>query len=675
MRVLLTICGLACCLGAWAAGTALLSGGKDFAPLTDGWKVSADAVTGESPTYYSLPQTARGDFGDDSWTYFTVHPVNLWRYAVAGNPEWTDYTFACTVQLEKPAPLVGPRIGETFFNYQWGREAVGSDAGIIVRYQGPDDYYMVRLSSGYGHVELWKTHGGVVQVKPFAFDAKKAYKVAVTAAGRWISIAIDGKEIMKYADPQAPLRAGKVGVGVRESRVRFSDLQVASAASNTDPAPAHKADFHLRKWVGRDYIFDGDEPVGYFLALPSSGLELRECKLQPGLMPMLIPFVGMASYDYKTGGDYKITRDGKQFAFTATVRHKDDGFICHADWTLDYDPARGYVWDKKVMLDVLKDKALNDWPELDDPYYYQLVAPATDKLPKCRQVPNYSIKDGLDGHIIAFPAAHHLWTDGLGDQSKAIIKPGGSIITTVDGWGVVSEIPTDNSYQFITAYCHWGLDQHVHNWPAHHPAVGEKFTGHIRYSLLEPAAVTAKYMRGVLPAPNRENPAQLVRHVEPVNHMQDIYPGLTGESVRLWTGNYTVDRTVGHGDSISMRIDAATISKRLNGAYGDERPNVWLGPSYWTGPYLASRYRFGMWVKADNFTGKVVLLANNFNPPNGKKMPDVSAELPINGKCDWTYVTFDADFPRNMYNWVLRIDPVGTGVVWVDDIEVTPKEK
>ena len=54
------------------------------------------------------------------------------------------------------------------------------------------------------------------------------------------------------------------------------------------------------------------------------------------------------------------------------------------------------------------------------------------------------------------------------------------------------------------------------------------------------------------------------------------------------------------------------------------------------------------------------------------KLPEVKAELPIDGKINWTYVSFEADFPRQCYNWALRIDAAGEGAVWVDDMDVTP---
>ncbi len=686
MTRMICFVALLCAVSAWAAEKPLLAPNSSaeyrraFTFATDGWQADGAALVGMSPQYYSLPETALESFPDDPWTYFTVHPVNLWRYALAGEAEWADYTLAATVTIEDPAPLKGFRPGSYFFNYQWGREAIGSDAGLIVRYTDDDNYYLVRLSSGYDHVELWKTHGGVVQVAAHDFAPNRPAKIEVTVSGRWIIVRVDGKERIRYADPLQPLRNGRVGLGVRESRARFTGVQVIPAAHIDTPVPPHKPDFRLKRWVGRDYIFDGDEPIG-FLFPGANGLAFAEVKLQPGLMPLVTPYVGMSTYTYRLEYTRNITDQGKSFAMTAQMHDKDDGFVCDADWSITYEPDRGYVWDKRATVTVLKDKALTAWPELDDPFFYQLCAPVTDKLPACSRALKYCIKQVDNGLTLAYPNAQHIWVDALGgvDTGKAFIRPGGANVTTVDGWGVVCEVPADNSHRYATGYCHWGLDQHLHETTHHRPVKGERFSGHVRYSLWTPERVQAELARSVSPPqlPNRPPSDQRIAHVEPVNRCTAVYPGLTGASVRLWTGNYTVDHAVGRGDTTSMRIDAATIVRRSDGQYGDERPNIWLGPTYWTGPYLAPRYRFGAWVKADNFTGKVALRAENFDwtPAAKSKFPVAQVELPIQGKCDWTYVTFEGGFPRKVFNWVLRIDPVGTGVVWVDDFEVTPLAK
>ncbi len=690
-HVLLLVCLLCAAFAAWGRETALLKPAtagefrKQFTFLTDGWQAEARGLVGTSPRYHSLPDTALESFPDDPWTYFTVHPVNLWRYAIAGEPEWTDYTLTATVTVQESAPLKGFRPGCYFFNYQWGREAIGSDAGLIVRYTDPDNYYMARISTGYDHLELWKTHGGVVRVAPCQFAPNRAYTIRVTASGRWITVAVDGKEIIRYADPVMPLRHGRAGIGVRESRVRFDNIQVLPAAHSDTPLPVHEPQFSLRKWVDRDYIFDGDEPIGFIFPGPN-GLAFAEVKLAPGLMPLLTPYAGMQSYSYAPEYTHTVTRKGKIFAITFKLHEKDGGFACEADWTITYDPARGYVWDKRAVVTVLKDKALTSWPELDDPFFYQLVAPVTDKLPKCNDGLNYCLKQIADGTTVAYPAATHIWGDGVGgieNGPKMAIRPGGCVVTTVDGWGVVTELPADNTHRHTTGYCHWGLDQHIKTLETKAPAQGDVYTGHVRFSLWTPERVRQEMARSVFlqkamkPTYDQTLSPYLIAHTEPVNHCANLYPGLTGEAVRLWTGNYTIDRAVGRGDNSAMRVDAGTITKRLNGAWGDDRPNVWLGPTYWTGPYLAPRYRFGIWVKAEAFTGKVVYQADSWDwvPEARAKFPVARAELPIQGKCDWTYLSFETSAPRQVFNWSLRIDPVGTGVIWVDDIDVTPLAK
>ena len=132
---------------------------QSFEIVNGEWTANDRGVIGMSPRYRDLPGTKLGDFADDAHTYFVVHAVNLWRYATVGAGDWDNYTIETTVKILDAAPLAGVRPGQdcVFMNYQWGREAMGSDAAIVVRYAGPDHNYMVRLSSGFGHVELWKT--------------------------------------------------------------------------------------------------------------------------------------------------------------------------------------------------------------------------------------------------------------------------------------------------------------------------------------------------------------------------------------------------------------------------------------------------------------------------------------------------------------------------------------
>ena len=70
--------------------------------------------------------------------------------------------------------------------------------------------------------------------------------------------------------------------------------------------------------------------------------------------------------------------------------------------------------------------------------------------------------------------------------------------------------------------------------------------------------------------------------------------------------------------------------------------------------------------------GKVAIKAKDFNWPGKNNVPEQKAELQIDGKCDWTHVSFESDFPRVAHAWNMSIDVRGEGVVWVDDVEITP---
>ena len=681
------------CSASWlsvglASEPALRCAGSDdftraFSPLGEGWAADGGGLRGESPERSSIRAVRPDDHVEDGWTYFNVRATNLWRYALTGDPAWSNCTVECTVRVVKPSPIDEThRPGEVFFNYQWGREAVGSDAALLLRWQSPDENYMVRFSSGYGHVELWKTHGGVVCVRPCNLKPGIDHRVRATAAGPWVTVAVDGAEVLRYADPVDPIPAGRVGVAVRESQVLFTDFQVSPAPAEPKGVPPHKPDFHLRKWVGRDYIFDGDEPIGWLRHSTNDECAIHEVKLVPGVMPMAIVNAG-ATWGCLQGRNatdsVKVQREGKTFRFSVAMHDKQDHSFDHAaDWEIRYEPSRGYVWDKRVRLSVLVDDKIWKWGfNQDDALFYQAIAPATTKLPQCRTGENYAVFTRPDGRWGAFPANHDLKNGGA-TWDKLVVKKGGCWAMRIDQWAVVNEFPEDNPYQYYGDYCFWGLDLHMSPTQACPNAKlpmakkGDVFEGHSRWYAWNPQETSQRIREGVPPQPQFD-PAKVmdVAHVEPVNRFSDLLTGITGDSKVRWQGALEIDRSTGHGDSVCIRINGEAMKDRS--MYGN-LPSVRIGPSYRTGPYLADRYRIGAWVKADDFTGKFTILCNDFVFQKPRQVSNDRAELAINGKCDWTYVSFVAEFPRYAHSWWMRLDPAGKGTVWVDDVEVVPLE-
>ncbi|MEI6518871.1 MAG: hypothetical protein WCO98_02320 [bacterium] len=652
-----------------------------FANIGTDWKVNKDGLEGRSPLYYSMPGTKLDGMTDDTHTYCVVHPVNMWRYAITGSPSWQDYTVETTMCILEPAPLKGPRVGSgnVFMNYQWGREAVGTDAGIIIRYQGPDSYYQLRFSSGYGHVELWKTKGGVVCVKPYAIKPQQDMKVTVTASGRWIIVAIDDKELMRYYDPVEPITRGQAGFAVRESLVRFSDLNITPAAPITDPAPKHVANFKLREWVGHQYIFDGDEPIGWIN--PKDTGVVQEVKLVPGLMPMLLfqPGATWGDLNWKPQVQFTLEKEGDSLVFNNALEDKDGRCTGTGKVTITYDPQVGYIWDNQATINTLLDDKMSKWNlNIVDPCFYQTVAMATNKMPAGRSNPNYALYTRNDGKYGAFPA-NHQYKNSMAQLPELLIKKGGFFATTVDNWAAAMEVPADNNYQYYADYCAWGLDQHVApvadfnapNWAVVNIKAkkGDTYQGHARIYAIPPAKVQEILRQAILPNNSPSILRELIAHVEPVNNCTDIVTAVAGDSKVRWTGDYTIDRTIGHNDTTSMRL-ADNSSTQLEQ----------IGPSYRTGPYLADNYRFGVWANAKDFTGKVTLTASNFVTADGHKITGTtSASLNIDGNTnDWQYISFENSFPHGCHFWNMAITTQGKGTLYADDFELSPitsKEK
>lgn len=652
------------------------------------WKATATGLEAKGPRYHDLPETALDGMEDNAYAYFQSRAVNLWQYAFLGDAKGKDYTLTATVRVLDPAPLKGSRPGEgnIFMNYQWGREAIGSDVGLIVRHTDADNYYQVRLSTGYGHVELWKTHGGVVQVKPFAFEAGKDYRVAVTASGPWIIVSVDGQELIRYADPVEPLLTGNAGLAVRESTVSFSDVTVTDVPAITEAVPAHKPDFHIRKWVGRDYIFDGDEPVGHITADRSV---FEELKLRPGLMPMLIapttPTVwgeGSDKLKWSNKGKMDVLAEGNELKLT--LGPVDDNGIAQptGQWRLSYDAKQNsYVLDGQLTVAVLKGDVLSKWGSfnLTDPMFYQLLASSTDAMPACRSHDNAAIFLRADGVLCAFPLNHAGKNNAFAPSHELAIKPDGYWVTVVDGWGVATEIPADNTIRYYGDYCEWGLDQHIAElWKPDQgsyagismkesPAkAGDRFEGHIRYRLWDRQEVSAALAKGVRPAsgkndlPNRP----FIAHLEPVNNCATILPMVNGTSRSMWQGDYEIVRDTGRNDNSCMRLSGGKSAK--SGA---------IGPSFRAGPYLAKTYKVGAWVRSRDFHGTIRCAIDSVAYPKPNTDPKPSAEVKFDGPGDWVWLGFETSIPRQAYFFSWLFEAKGTGSIDIDDITLEPISK
>jgi hypothetical protein len=296
-------------------------------------------------------------------------------------------------------------------------------------------------------------------------------------------------------------------------------------------------------------------------------------------------------------------------------------------------------------------------------------------MPMCRATENYAVFTRPDGKLGAFPANHE--HKNLGSTwDKLVVKKGGVWAHRIDRWAVAIEFPEDNAHDFYGDYCHWGLDLHFTPTVAYPNATvprvkaGDVFTGHAKWYAWTPAEMEKAIQRGIL-VEAQYNPLETrnFAHAEPVNRFDTIVPAASGDSLVRWFGTYAIDRTVGRGDSTSMRIRGEEMRNR--GMYGDV-PNARLGPSYRTGPYLAPKYRIGAWVKSQDFAGTISISTDFPVYQKPREIKETMGAINLAGATDWTYVSFETSLPRHAHYFYLRIDPKGKGTVWVDDVEIVP---
>ncbi|MBY0233241.1 MAG: hypothetical protein K2W96_28505, partial [Gemmataceae bacterium] len=148
--------------------------------------------------------------------------------------------------------------------------------------------YRVQVSHKTQTVALVRfPEGGYVRVADCSLEAGKRHSLTMRVAANLVTVGIDGKELIRYADP---LPKGKPGLAFGTgsgAKVEISEPALAALPRvHPAPVPAHRPAFSARKWLGgRWWFFDGQEPI---LLLPSTASPSLNCaKLRPGGKPML----------------------------------------------------------------------------------------------------------------------------------------------------------------------------------------------------------------------------------------------------------------------------------------------------------------------------------------------------------------------------------------------------
>lgn len=161
----------------------------DFEDGDQGWQQINGTCKAEDGEYVVTGSDGVGVMPDSDW-----------------KDEWTDYTVQCKARMEQ-----GP-----------------DNMGILLRYQGPDTYYIFAIMNGRQQAEIWSRVGGAYTDEmdiPFANELGVDYNMKVVAAGSDFELYIDDELIAEWSDDK--LEIGKVGLRTYSSVSHFDDIIIA----------------------------------------------------------------------------------------------------------------------------------------------------------------------------------------------------------------------------------------------------------------------------------------------------------------------------------------------------------------------------------------------------------------------------------------------------------------
>ncbi|MHB9024357.1 MAG: LamG-like jellyroll fold domain-containing protein [Armatimonadota bacterium] len=662
-----------------------------------------DIWTLQPPVNALGPIPANGSWKTEGKALVATGTAAPWTMQTAGEKAWTDYELAVKVTIRRPGPKADypifyaefdrylpreqypPLAGHSGiyrYRYYAGEFDWGSEAAVFVRYQDRNNCYRVQLSTEYQEIILWHGTGGYLQVVPCKLEPGKTYDLRVRAQGAHLQVLLDGKKKIDYWHECLPTLSGGIGLGAYRSTVAFAAPAVTSLPA-AGPMPVHKAQFSLRPWRTLIWLFDGNEPIAMPNRDPyvSNGgyiehvLYYHFVKLRPGYRPQYYCWMAALIDGHATAiaseRDIKATGVGTDRLTLQFDTLRPDGSVkAHHTNVLTYDRVRGtYRHDLAADLTFLKEMKLSSL-EFIDPLDYNNKEPGKGvQHPWLTAGHQWSIFTGKDGKLYRQPMSeaylmYNGWK-GARDRSIYMLYPNRAVCPVWET-NTTGEAPSG-------AVCHWGYDYH-HSFHWDKPRTfkaGETFS--YRYALsgcrmeeaerlftqstLDPIYNDVKYLEG-----------RTFMYVPDVHAFPICEPG--GNDFRdlatirqpfvgfQWTGDYAMDRQVGHGDRYSMRLDGPTL---VTGLFYHH-----MLDSY------AKRYLCNFWVKTRGVRGKLTAtLKYSFGPA-----PTDTLDLGLTGDNDWTQVSFISTVPvATMPNYdssdfILTL--AGTGTVWFDDWSVRP---
>jgi hypothetical protein len=332
---------------------------------------------------------------------------------------------------------------------------------------------------------------------------------------------------------------------------------------------------------------------------------------------------------------------------------------------LTYDVAKDtYVYDVSTELLVNPGK---DWKDSADGLEYcnlipyNVVGPAAPVAEPWPWEYRWVLFQGEDGALWKHPIHHN----GIGSVHPK--QAGGFYLyAPAEGMLIAPAVefdnPVDAKLKPYAGLCNWAYDIHFRYLPYQSQQVipsGTRHTAHYRVSAYDLARVR-QLLAAAKPAPDFQTDRELAVYVPGVNTFQLGQRYSEPHGQWAWESG-TWDKTVGHGDSFSLRLERTEP--------GVSQCACTTGSSFFMDGYTDGVYELSGWVKTKAVTGKGATLFVWTN--DGKNATTSTCSQRLTGTQDWTRLSFRPNNIRaSTYHVRIGLELDGPGTAWFDDIEL-----
>ena len=604
----------------------------------------------------------------------TLQKSDKWSFLVTEN-DVADVNVSLSFTIQQPATQFG------FFGRDWSvwpdltYSDGGFDAALLLR-AGESGGYRVQVSHKYQSLALVKwPNGGYLRVVPCEIKQGQAQSIAVTFSGDTLRVELDGVEKIKFRDLILPIAKGKTGFGTAgNARVSFENFSISDAPAQVlVPAP-QAPDFSVRKFLGgRQWIFDGDEPI-LLLPVPEASY-INNVKLRPGYKPQLS---WNSHWDVQCQGAYKeadntitpakVSGSGGTISAKWEAHHVKDRFVVRTNMRVGYDPKRcTYTYDIDSEMEVLGNEPFLFRYGYDfehhtplDPFQWQyLVCRREDQSLYYRPV--YPVDPGPQNNLAQ--------NDGLRvwygrHNEKMLVAP--AVEYTIDPKinAVKNQKGDIVPRKMNTAVCAAFYDTGV-SFESETAPPGTKVRVKYRYTGYPAEEAEALYKAAVVyPSPMLdpqhhyifadEWPKLTFSKFKPMNEAWGgLTPFMSGHNQRP---SYDLVKDAGAGSGFAMRLGPASFAKAP------------LNPKP---PLAPGRYMLSALVKSTNTHGpggriEIEVLEQKTNAVLSRCTHYVG-----NGSFDWKTTQFGFDVPDKAGALSVAFGNAGTGAMLITDVEFT----